>query len=628
MRSVFAIVAVLVLVVVACEGTPMMQNPFHDQRLIRARAVAAIKEMHQNVKTRKFVAQQAATQDPVCSTDAGITFVTEALTKCAAGATTGGSTTTPATMADANTAMEPTCLSDCMTYLQAADTKLLGCAPSQFKPLLDYAMFTCTKINDNYCGAVFMMFGDMECDNKYSQSSCAAKSECTWNAQRSKCDMAITSTQLDSLCSPCLDLFLNSFSDGGVSGPAARAGVEIMKQTLCTKVEGQYCFPMLIDMVNGNQDPFDMEPAALDGFCGQSAKLLCMRKVVSGTFASSKGLMDDAYRHCVHSYGNDTYATQRYCQPSYAVYKNSMRTVESSLSQMCVKNANGMYCFAKDNTSYPCVDALFSTMQCNATCDPEVKAAADKLGCCLGMLQQMMGGAGQLPQSEYPHVVTTGTMPPTVPRPTANPNMFSVAPHSDLPLGENEARIENPGTGNLEMLGVCPSLNADIKGRLAIKCVMPTVAAVKKAIKLKVKYSKIAADPALKTRLIGALKADTAGALGVTQAEILNADLIEDTTVTVARRQTTTNSGSKFIFELNTGNAAVNSAASAEFDKMASEQSLILPATTSVVTNEYTDCVVAGTASLVDSVESPASGASSVVASMAAVLVALLMLVA
>lgn len=634
------VVVVLALFVVAIDASLTKVNRRHyenplaeiDRQTALRAGAEALRAAHAKFAAHRFAAQQTSGSE-VCTTAQAGRVITDAFTKCATASEIFS--LRPASLAEANTAVGAFCNGECGSYLKTIDTQYLPCFPGEAQAFFEYSGFMCQQEGSNYCGAVMMTISATGCQGT-SSTSCTGAG-CSWDSSRRKCSFRATNTLLDGVCSGCLDKFLAAYPKGGLLGPSARSGVETLKQTICSEVGDQWCYPLVQDIINGEDDFSELNAATMQTLCRTPATMACLRRISQAAIVSSKASAESMFRSCVTQCGSAASCVESQCKQAYRRFAESAAETDHVLASICLRNAAGQYCMQlAQNVSYETQPCVVTAMigGCNATCDPKVAEFVNGAGCCLGTLQQMMFGTPHV-AVQYPAHTVTGTPAPTQAPQTAAPITYPtpLAPAGPVTAGSGEVLVANPVSGGLEQLGRCASLAPTIKTKLAVQCAPPTVTPIGRSLRVRISADKVEADPVFKERVTVSLTRDTAASAGVTMEEIRNAMVTRDTetqftTASAASthmRTLATVDGIRFSFQIVATDPEINRLAAAEFDKQASSNTLVLSSTTSVVSNECTACVDA-TGNLnagIASAPGPAGSAAAVATFIAVIIAAI-----
>lgn len=584
------------------------------------------------------------TMDPACMTAEALTWMNASMTKCANEPVMEDGDFSSAD--EAKTAWTAFCSSACYNYIQAnKDHQYMKCFGAEGAMMAKMTGFMCSKEEGELC-AVSLAAMDSPCERAWNKTACSAMTQCSWSEETHTyrddmgnehtqtygyCEEPFTKAQLTSMCSPCVGKLLADPFMSKMMGSGSGDNAEFMMQQnmMCQKAaDGQFCMLVLKTEMEQDTNPMENTDSAwFTTFCANDAKKQCLKKISASMYSGSKIRAREEFKHCTEQtvkYSDAEHQPENLKQCAEEFFHRDAETEREmlGLTAMCAKNTAGLYCMPTFNAAGNNSKCAKFPQECTTECDAEMKTGVELLGCCLGLMHEMMAF-----QPERPAL-------PSLPE--GAPAMPSMAPMETTPPitkatpGSDEIAVEKVAPGGMFMLGMCPSLNATIGAKLSVKCGNKPPAPIKKEMPIKIPYSKIKADPVLEKKLLDSATTDVASKLGLPPSNIQNQRFVENTKVrvTVATRRMRTladEAGTTFEFEIVAEDAAETQAASAEFDNKASSNEMTLESTAEVASTECTGCVSSDqSSSLVDTTQ--LTSAASHVATLAAVVVAALAL--
>jgi hypothetical protein len=453
------------------------------------------------------------------------------------------------------------------------------------------------------------------CDS-YSRTTCERRQHCTYTT-RNGCELIPNTTFMQAVCGKCIQ----EFNHLKYSRPENVEGTVRYQSLICSKApSGAYCLPLLY---TGLSDE-NFNNATLAGLCGSNDKAVCYNQITLGAAAYARIDLQKQYRSCVRSWSNSSSAIDTYCLPALLTGELSLRQAEVMLAFICMQNANNDYCVAKlfDVIGNQCLYLPQFTGSCTS-CQANLSATFTSAGCCLGAIQEFLGG---VPSYDGITIPTTGrsegktTFPPRARVATA----ITTAP---VTLAANEELIAEVSAEGLPQLSrVCnlPDLNASLYKKCKI-----AVGTAKKSLKVAIRYAAIAANNELREKVRASLKADLAIKCGVATSAIVNDSIVEDASVKVAasasRRMdilqaTSQTTGIRYDFTLKAPPATVT-AASQNFDTAVASNNLVLPSTVATVSSECSTTCTNGNAASINDVGAANSSAATFYTTVLVVLV-------
>ena len=502
-----------------------------------------------------FRTQQAlpapASDDPICQTAEYTTLLLSLYTECVSlGALPVGNTYD--TDASATAAWDSFCAATCVSSLQAnaIGTQYWICLDKSTQWFAEFSVFGCNRVAGERCGVTLDRIPRaFACENRRSRTSCnAASATCQWEVstnsngfESGECNPILSNTLLDGVCSTCLDNY-NSGLGRTYSRNQFSIALRGAKDFVCIRDSNNgYCWVSVSNAIDSISST-GLTNATVGALCGNSNERGCFKRVMTASVGMIQSQARAQFLRCAMLYGNVTSSVNRYCMPTFT---QTMASAESSAyiaSSLCVQNARGDYCMSYvipvvGNPCYWYADFGF----CTTACTQNLTGTVTAMGCCTGTIHEFVNVITRINIADAPPV--NGAQPTLPPSPTAPPTTSPVV------LADNEELIENPVGGGLHALSTCsvPGMAETLRKRCRL--VRYTV---QRALSLRLVWSAINADPALKASIKASIEADTAAPLGVSPRD-LNGTLSEDPTIQVAvattnRRQGGTASGTRYTF--------------------------------------------------------------------------------
>jgi hypothetical protein len=377
--------------------------------------------------------------------------------------------------------------------------------------------------------------------------------------------------------------------------------------------KGKLCYPLLMPKVEAAAgNPF-ASTTAMDGFCtGPEAReyLPCIKRLFSSGASNDKIEAVRQFKTCWRANANTT--ARAGCMNAYkkAMYNVKQRTLQSKF--LCSKNpaaANTQYCFTAHHKLHHNSNGCYNkarTGQTCSSCQAGLQTAVDGMGCCAGLIQTYYTAPRKLTKADYPRM--HGFQPPADFTPD---QIGSTAPLRAAKAGERLTKTS--GTGYMALMARCGVTG--LNETLRFMCGGAKFKRTGKKLGLKIKFNSLHSTQ--KETLKSAMKTDVANNLGLSEDEIVNDELVEDTSISVSGSTAgrvmeleSANSGTQYTFDIEAEDDASATAASESFDSLAADDGFDLAETeyeldesvsttavsTSTTTSQYSDMTSATSA--------------------------------
>ena len=489
----------------------------------------------------------------------------------------------------ANTVWHDVCSSACVELFPRLDG-FKHCLDRQTVEVLNLITAGCEKDNEEYCGAVVSQVQEVDC-SAVTKDKCSAQPNCAWfqdGKTDTACDVNMTVGGLTDMCSPCMFKFANAL------GVTSEYGQQLLQATnlLCVKHNDEFCYPSAMQAIHG-MGMAGFQESTLTQTCGAPAKVACMRKIMLAQSMITKFKIDNQLRTCLST----TSPGFKSCTETFIHQVSTLQQNQKMVEVLCTNN-DGVLCLAimhkyEDNTCF----SDLANKTCNSTCKQLVQQVVTEAGCCLATLQQLFGeGISYVQVGDFPSV-SGYNFSSTVPAlPSSGSGIFIIPPGTVF--------YPQIGTGFALNFDVCEGLNVTLNVSLHYGCDRPYgEKLITKTLQLPIPFKRLMQDTVFATKLLNSMVGDISRSLGVALSSITNARFVEDTTASVrvsSRRMQVlaSSSATKFEFSLRAESDDETDATSALFDNLLTSNTLSLSSSETLVSDECSDCLAMGAASL------------------------------
>ena len=470
-------------------------------------------------------------------------------------------------------------------------------------------------------------------------------------------DRAVGAASLEPLCGSCMRKMTRG-KVGKLTGGEAAFGTA--RDVLCSKVGGELCAVTVADSGVADATMGNFNAAQMAEVCStKSAESHVKPCLTHMTNVLSHSIVDSAnegFSACVGAGG-----AQGVCLEAYTKQVRTERALVAETREVCARQgAEGEFCVPAvaaqlasnaaleicaarfPGTVTPVGETMLETTSCVADDDviileepivaveEQQQAVAATAAPTRSRARQSAGGL-PAPSTRPPRATSPppGTRPPRgTPEPTPEPTINCDGVVEDAIAGAGccvkhmfrSLALPTAVPPPKEYDGNAPcELTYSVEPTEELREECGLAPEIRKRLSVKIAFSKIRGNRKLRRKFRNALRRDVARACGVSEDNIKNDDIVENTELKVqvtGRRMRTLaeESGCEYVFELSVGDQAVADSASAAFDSQAASGDLELESTSALATSdECAGCVAEdddGSIAVASSSSASAVGAS------------------